>query len=902
MAYQTYNDGYIKSNIKLSIGMLVSNHIQYIEKCMEGLKPLLEAVPSELIILDTVGPENSDGSIEVCRKYTDKIYRFEWVNDFSAARNELLKHSNGEWFMYQDDDEWFDDVNEFVHFFNSKEMYKYNSGFYQTHDAHMDGSVSVAIAGRMIRRRPDTHFVGRVHETFNEANVPGKEFSAFTHHKGYLYNSPEDKNKKSMRNISLLEAEMKETGLVPGRCAQLVQEYMNIPERQEEGYRLNLEYVDKLVEAGLGHSNCTQWMLVAQPRYFLIKGDGEAIIKRVAEIRNKYKLSHYAALAIAEIEVEGVTNYGDSSKYLELILEDVKTYFEMDEYLSNHPNERLVETQLDLPRFYTDERKNAMRIAGAQACNYLNKFELAYKYWSDVDWTILDNPSRYKDVLRYTFQNLEDTEPLTAYYRHFMNECIFEEGNEKYLPSDLLKVLNKNVVPVTVEKTEQKEPEEKIKIETYGSGFVKSDIILSIGILVSNNIEYVEKGMKALKPLLDAVPSELIVVDTVGPEKSDGSIEICKQYTDKIYRFEWINDFSAARNELIKHSRGEWFMFQDDDEWFENVTELIDFFKSDKVHKFNAATYYVKNYTMDGSYSMAMPVRMVRRKPDTHFEGKIHETFNEAHLPAYAFQSYVHHAGYRFKTPEERAAKSLRNMTLLEAEIRESGINPHRCAQMVQELMNIPKRCDEGYRLGKQYVEELVKMGEERDNCTQWCICAQARYFLLKKDAAGMAERVKEIRETYNLTHFARLVLAEVEVDTITHYSDMSDYIELIEKDVEEYFEMERFFEENPDAKLMESQMDFPRFRSDACKNAMKTAGAQVCNHLEKYEKAFEYWKGIDWSIFAEPARCKGPILYTLKGLPDATEIKLFYQRFLNPDLFEAGMEKYLPKDLREKL
>ena len=71
--------------------MLVSNHVEYIRQAMEALKPLLDAVPSELIVVDTKGAE-TDGSIDIVREYTDKIYPFIWCNDFSAARNICMKY------------------------------------------------------------------------------------------------------------------------------------------------------------------------------------------------------------------------------------------------------------------------------------------------------------------------------------------------------------------------------------------------------------------------------------------------------------------------------------------------------------------------------------------------------------------------------------------------------------------------------------------------------------------------------------------------------------------------------------------------------------------------------------------------------------------------------------------
>ena len=60
----------------LSISILVSNRMDTIRKCMESIKPLLDGFPCELIAIDTVG-EKTDGSIDVVREYTDKVYYFE---------------------------------------------------------------------------------------------------------------------------------------------------------------------------------------------------------------------------------------------------------------------------------------------------------------------------------------------------------------------------------------------------------------------------------------------------------------------------------------------------------------------------------------------------------------------------------------------------------------------------------------------------------------------------------------------------------------------------------------------------------------------------------------------------------------------------------------------------------
>ncbi|EQB3123896.1 glycosyltransferase, partial [Clostridium botulinum] len=70
--------------MKLSIAMMVKNESKYLDKCLSSLKPVLDAVSSELIIVDT---GSTDNTVEIAKKYTDKLYFHNWNNDFSDMRN-----------------------------------------------------------------------------------------------------------------------------------------------------------------------------------------------------------------------------------------------------------------------------------------------------------------------------------------------------------------------------------------------------------------------------------------------------------------------------------------------------------------------------------------------------------------------------------------------------------------------------------------------------------------------------------------------------------------------------------------------------------------------------------------------------------------------------------------------
>lgn len=339
----------VRSEIKLTIGMLVSNHVEYIRNCMEALKPLLEAVPSELVVIDTKGADG-DGSIAIVREYTDRIYPFTWCNDFSAARNFCLSHARGEWFLYQDDDEWFDDVQEFIDFFTSGECEEYHSGFYYTKDYDAFGGSSMGIAGRMIRRTENTHFVGRVHETFNEVYAPNKLFSCFTHHMGYKFATEESRKKHQERNLSILREEWKECGYTPRICAQMVQEYLYVEETAEEGYRFAKECAEQLVKQGQIGESCSQWILTSLVRHFARLGDYEKMCIETDRVRAEYPLSQMAELVVAAVVVREATKHNDFSRILKFSEEYIKNW----NWLQAHPEETLLQTQMDFPRYYSD--------------------------------------------------------------------------------------------------------------------------------------------------------------------------------------------------------------------------------------------------------------------------------------------------------------------------------------------------------------------------------------------------------------------------------------------------------------------------------------------------------------------------------------------------------------------
>ncbi len=194
---------------------------------------------------------------------------------------------------------------------------------------------------------------------------------------------------------------------------------------------------------------------------------------------------------------------------------------------------------------------------------------------------------------------------------------------------------------------------------------------LTISVLISRNYDGVKKCLDSISPIMDKVPSELILTDTGCGDKVR---ELIEGYTDHIIDFEWIKDFSAARNAGLKEAKGEWFLYIDDDEWFDDVTELVKFFNSGECDRYNVAAYVQRNYLdMDGNtYGEHNVDRIIRITPELHFEHRIHEAYTGIDIGTKKrLNTFVHHYGYAYKNEEERIEKSKRNRELLILECEE---------------------------------------------------------------------------------------------------------------------------------------------------------------------------------------------------------------------------------------
>ena len=89
----------------ISVCMIVKNEEKNLADCLE----CLQAVADEIIIVDT---GSADKTKEIAARYTDKLYDFTWVDDFSAARNFAFSKATMDYIYSADADERLDNENQ----------------------------------------------------------------------------------------------------------------------------------------------------------------------------------------------------------------------------------------------------------------------------------------------------------------------------------------------------------------------------------------------------------------------------------------------------------------------------------------------------------------------------------------------------------------------------------------------------------------------------------------------------------------------------------------------------------------------------------------------------------------------------------------------------------------------
>lgn len=318
----------------VTISMLISNRIDTVEKCFESFRPLLEQIPSEFIAVDTVGDEKSDGSIDVARKYADKIVHFEWCDDFAAARNAGLKEARGKWLIYLDDDEWFDDVGPLIDFFSKPELYENYDRVSMLEHSYISASqieYGSSSFSRISVLTPEAKFVNPVHELL-EGIVYRNEYNlkdTFLHHVGYIGKLSD---KKVKRNRKIMDNELEKH---PDNRHLWLQQIAGVGSDASEVLELSEKAVFELKKLGLSDWNNQEWIeifLYRMKSYARLKMWDE-LDENVDEFLEHVKNPFFRGIAAIFELSRNLNDLGieKANDWIHIYFEAVKYYVDRDE-------------------------------------------------------------------------------------------------------------------------------------------------------------------------------------------------------------------------------------------------------------------------------------------------------------------------------------------------------------------------------------------------------------------------------------------------------------------------------------------------------------------------------------------------------------------------------------------
>ena len=324
-------------NIQLTISLLVSDRMATLGRCLSSLKPLLRELDSELIVVYT---GSSPETLELAEQYTSHIIPFTWCNDFSKARNVGLNAAKGEWFLYLDDDEWFENADEIIHFFKSGEYRQYQTAFYiqRNYNDWEGSSYADAYVGRMCRIFPETRFVYPIHENIKPYPEPSKKFSAFVQHFGYVgARNDTAQSAKSDRNLSLLLKRLETEPASAHLYAQAAQEYGST-----QDYDTAIRYCRKGLKLARMTSHpepLEMWLQLELPRFISYSGDTKLALEEGEALSGSSRLLEVGKLNLTAMLVGFCWNLKEYEKGLQYVLQ----YRETLEYLWKHPEKAMTQ-------------------------------------------------------------------------------------------------------------------------------------------------------------------------------------------------------------------------------------------------------------------------------------------------------------------------------------------------------------------------------------------------------------------------------------------------------------------------------------------------------------------------------------------------------------------------------
>jgi glycosyltransferase involved in cell wall biosynthesis/Tfp pilus assembly protein PilF len=643
-----------RAGARLSVCMIVRDEAHQLERCLRSV----EAVADEVIVVDT-GSE--DGTRELADRLGARVAEFAWTDDFAAARNAALALATGDWVLTLDADEELAPAGlPMVREALTRPQF---GGFLFTivnylRDEGDEAFVHSAL--RLFRRLPGVRYAGAVHEQVDlalatlglpVARLVGPEIL----HHGYRPSVMGERG-KAERTIRLVQRELEREPNDPFHHFNLGNAHAAAGDHASAVAPLR-RAIDLAARQGVR----AQYVRIAP------------VVLASCLLATNRPLD--AEEVCARADREGLGGMGLDYVWA-LALE-----------AAGRPSEALARIEACVARRWDDEEGGDRAVATKRHEAHrriLDRLAADDPIGQADRETRAKRPARGLAILEAALRANPDDAELNARYGLLLcrmqreREALERLESAKGAPSwpTLAQTLvdHYHCRRLMADRLGHEDVEGRALLAEAISrtGVSPGDvgIGLSACLIVKNEERRLDRCLASLKGLAD----QIVVVDT---GSTDGTVAIAERHGATIGRFDWIDDFSAARNASLELATQPWVLWIDADE--EVAEGSADAIREGLMRPhFGGFSLRIRNFMSEEATTeyVHTPIRLFRNHPHVRFQGRIHEQVLPRILElgwpvARLTEAVLNHYGY---TPAAMSEKNKveRTVTMLERELEEN--------------------------------------------------------------------------------------------------------------------------------------------------------------------------------------------------------------------------------------
>lgn len=648
------------SQLGLSICIIAKNEEKFIAECLKSAMVIADLLPLQIVLVDT---GSNDNTISIAKDLHSEIYQFNWVEDFSAARNYAISKAKYSHILILDADEEIIFSNEIIELIKKDNI---NSAWLINVESFAEKNNSIdyfnSMQFRLFRNLPQIKFKGIIHEqitdSIEENHLKFTKTNIKILHKGYNLSDSEMKQ-KHLRNLNLLLKALNQKNENNDNT-----DYINFQIGKTYLALDNYLNAEKHLLSVVNNPNCNN-LTKQQALNYLISTN--------LKLGKKESAIEYANLSLEILPNQTFANFLLGDIYLSENKFDLAIT-----YLLNALTNSFNKNDLNMLVGDFSVSENLLRFKIGLCYVELKEPKKAKEQFTAA---IVKFPNDINNILGLVkvYLNANKLDDALIWLKKANRIAPAREDILKYI-NDIESSLNINTV---INNTFTNTTSEIIKEQN------ENEILVSLCMIVKNEEKMLSGCLESAKSFVD----ETIIVDTGSDDKT---VETANKYNAKVFHFQWINDFAAARNEAISHAKGKWILYLDADERikypdFEHLRNMIRQMDNSIGGLVCNIVSIHTNLTGSSETHKGGYPRLFRNLgyPKIKFTGRVHEqitpSLRENGLELAFTDIEIEHLGYNVST-EIMEAKVKRNYTLLLEHVKEAPLDGYAWYQLGQTL------------------------------------------------------------------------------------------------------------------------------------------------------------------------------------------------------------------------